>query len=451
MLPTTRDQLLALKQLGLVQYSQTQPSFIPHANKIPLCRETIVCDPIFTLRTDEDIVFMQVIRTGPHYEEYWIRRLNMETTSPLDRRILFKQSTLPGHYKPFPQFTFDANEFFDDWIEFDIRGEKIMGLKATPGLDFLNLRGGPSITPIITLQDIFNFNKYIATRVTAIQREFETRKQAEFKAILDQTTDQNNTDLAKEKDELKSAIQLHKNEFLSAAKKLEDLKKTNDDLQVKLKETEDRNKELTKDNATQQTKNQKLNKKNDETKKKLEDLQKDINRIREQRNKYDDEVRAKNEEIRRLQEIANKRGPNKRPRTDYNQQNYDRPSNDRQNYDRPNYDKPNSQPAKWNQANTKNQSYDQPKGHQPNNWSKNQSSSADLTQRELDIKDRELSVRDKEIEILKATLNQRSTPPSSEQELKLKEKEIELMRREKALTNQGMDHWNFQPTNPYAF
>lgn len=446
---------MTFKQTFASQCFQIQQFFTPYANETPFYREAIICDPIFTFRTDDDIVFMQFIRTGPQYEEYWIRRLNTETTSPLDRRILFKQSTLPGHYKPFPQFTFESNEIFDDWVEFEIRGEKILGLKATPGLDFLNLRGGPSITPIITLQDTIDFNKYIATRVTAIQRDFEIRKQAELKAILDQTIDQNNTDLAKEQDELKSAVQLHKNEVLSAARKLEDLKKTKDDLQKKLKETEDLNKELTKDNTAQQTKNQKLNKKNDETKKKLEELQKDINRIREQRNKYDDEVRSKNEEIRskneeirRLQENANRRGPNKRPRTDYNQQNYDQFSNDRQNYDRTNYDKPNFQPTKWNQANTQN--YDQPKGHQPNNWSKNQSSSADLTQRELDIKDRELSVRDKEIEILKATLNQRSTPSSSDQELKLKEKEIELMRREKALTNQGMEHWNYQPANPYA-
>ena len=391
---------------------------------------------------------MQFIRTGsPLYEEYWIRRSNIEINSPLDRRILFKQSTLPGHYKPFPQFTFEANEFLDDWIEFEIRGERILALKAIPGLDFSNLQGSPSITPIITLTDIINFNKYIANRVMAIQRDFESRKQAELKAIMDQTIDQNNTDLAKEHDELQASVQLHKNESISAAKKVENLEKTKNDLQAKLKEEEDRNKELTKENAAHQTKNQKLNKKNDEIKKKLEDLEKDINRIREQRNKYDNEARNKSEEIRRLQETANRKGPTKRPRTDYNQQNYDQTSNDRQNYNRPNYDKPNYQANKWNQANTRNRQYDQPKGHQPTGWSQNQPSSTDLTQRELDIKDRELTVRDKEIEILKATLNQRNALSSTDQELKIKEKELELMKREKALANQGMEHRNFQPTS----
>jgi len=423
-------------------------------NQLLLSRATINCDPVFTFRIDDDVIFMQFIRTNPpEFNEYWIKRCSTEISSPLDRRILYKQSTLPGHYRPFPAFNFEPNEFIETWIEFEIRGEKVLALKGTQGIDFSNLRAIPGIIPIITAPNVLLFNKYIASRLTAIQRDFETRKQAELKSIVDSTIDQANTDVAKELDDLKSLLQLQKNENIASAKKLSELTNSSirekNDLQDQIKILIDQKEEVTKENAANQTKIQNSDKKYEDIKTQLENFEKDLKRVREQRNKYDDEVHDKNEELRKLRDQLANKWPNKRPRNDFNQQNYIGPNNDRPNYNQ--NPQQNNQPNGWNPPNNGNRNFNQPKSHQQNNWGQKQPStpnhnSSDLAQREFNIKNEELNLREREIEMRKATLYQRNNSSSTDQ---TKEREF-LLQIEKLVANQGMEHRNFQPTTSYA-
>jgi hypothetical protein len=397
---------------------------------------------------------MQFIRTNPpDFNEYWIKRCSTEISSPLDRRILYKQSTLPGHYRPFPAFNFEPNEFIETWIEFEIRGETVLALKGTQGIDFSNLRAIPSVIPIITASNALLFNKYIASRLTTIQRDFETKKQAELKSILDSTIDEANTDMAKEVDELKSSLQLQKNENTALAKKLVELTNSSlrekNDLQDQMKFTIDQKEELAKENTANQEKMQKTDKKFEDIRTKLENFEKDLKRVREQRDKYDDEVRDKNEQLRKLRDQLANRGPNKRPRNDFNQQSYIGPNNDRPNYNQ--NQQQNNRPTGWNPPNNGNRNFNQPKGHQQNNWGQNQPSTpnhnpSDLAQREFNIRNEELNLREQEIEIRKATLYQRNNSSSTDQ---TKEREF-LMQIEKLVANQGMEHRNFHPTTSYA-